>query len=206
MDSSSAEECSRTVVWCCPAEWPAAVEGEGCLNDRVLVEKKAEDDKLRELVAARGWVPHIAAVPARLGVPVTVWAAPESGAGEGEEAEAEGSAPNDHNAAATLLLTDPETGIPAVAIRGMALVSAKSGPLMAQTVRNMLLFMDSLRSQVLGRDSAAGSPPRSQAVETAIAAWPSFVRQVTAHCRATLLLEPQVPSLPQLTSDGALLE
>lgn len=72
------------MVWCCPAEWPAAVEGEGCLNDRVLVEKKAEDDKLRELVAARGWVPHIAAVPARLGVPVTVWAAPESGAGEGD--------------------------------------------------------------------------------------------------------------------------
>eukprot|EP00873_Tetraselmis_striata_P011885 jgi/Tetstr1/432149/TSEL_021606.t1 len=181
MGSSSAEECSRTVVWCCPAEWPAAVEGEGCLNDRLRcrlgLASRSPCGRLRRVAPEKAKRPRPRAAP-----PTTIMPPPQ------------------------LLLTDPETGIPAVAIRGMALVSAKSGPLMAQTVRNVLLFMDSLRSQVLCGDSAAGSPPRSQAVETAIAAWPSFVRQVTAHCRATLLLEPQVPSLPQLTSDGALLE
>jgi hypothetical protein len=49
------------------------------------------------------------------------------------------------NDAATLLLTDPETGSASVTIHGLAVVTAAEGSVMAQTVRNMLLFIHDVR-------------------------------------------------------------
>lgn len=196
--AAEAAQDSRGVVWCRPAEWPAAVAGEACLDDRVLVEKKAEDAKLKELISAKNWVALSTAFPSRLGSPLTVWA-PADGKGADVDAQI--------NDAATLLLTDPETGSASVTIHGLAVVTAAEGSVMAQTVRNMLLFIHDVRSHVLVEGANTGDAgSRAEAVENAVATWPTYVRRVTDHCRAKLLLDPQLPALPQFAQDGTLRE
>ena len=73
-------------MWCRPVTWEQCFDGEGMLNKDAMVEKKAENDKLQELIQAKGWVKHESPIAERLGMPLAVWAAPTPTEAKGEAA------------------------------------------------------------------------------------------------------------------------